>query len=251
MTSGFRVVLYIQDEPQKEYVTDGLLAYYDAENNTGTGHSFATTTWKDLSGNNNDATLSGFDGTDASGWHSNYLAFDGVDDYATGAFNSNGDITVEFIAKKNDNNNATMFMMNNWSANIVKPSLQLYTNGSMKFYRMSVPANTTQPYDEIGWQKIGYISNNTKPMCVYTVTKGNNIINIFNNGQHFSNYTDSSFVNRYDMNNTSFTIGKWHHYDGYYSTQNVYAMRVYNRALTEDEIRQNYEIDKVRFNIQE
>ena len=31
----------------------------------------------------------------------------------------------------------------------------------------------------------------------------------------------------------------------------IYDAQIYNRALTEDEIRQNYEIDKVRFNIQE
>ena len=36
------------------YVTDGLILYYDAVNNTGNGHSNTETTWKDLSGNGND-----------------------------------------------------------------------------------------------------------------------------------------------------------------------------------------------------
>ena len=45
----------------------------------------------------------------------------------------------------------------------------------------------------------------------------------------------------------SFTPNSW----SQGAKMEVYAVRVYNRALTEEEIRQNYEIDKVRFNIQE
>ncbi|MBO4292940.1 MAG: hypothetical protein J5881_00915 [Clostridia bacterium] len=244
---GFRVVLYIQDEPQKEYVTDGLLAYYDAENNTGTGHSFATTTWKDLSGNNNDATLSGFDGTDASGWHSNYLAFDGQNDYVTGAFNSNGDITVEFIAKNKNTTNATMFMLNKWDT--TQTSYQLWGGSHVRTPRLLVPRTSTETYVELSGGQLGYSGTNN--ITSYIISKNQNSINTYNNGKVLGQYNNLSFIQRFNFNNTNFTIGRWHTSNAYYSNQNVYAMRIYNRALTEDEIRQNYEIDKVRFNIQE
>ena len=47
-----------------------------------------------------------------------------------------------------------------------------------------------------------------------------------------------------------FTIGKWHDQNLYYSKQNVNAFRIYNRALTEEEVKQNYQTDKVRFGIE-
>ena len=34
-----------------------------------------------------------------------------------------------------------------------------------------------------------------------------------------------------------------------YSDMNVYSAKIYNRALTEEEIKQNYKIDKKRFGI--
>lgn len=250
-------VLYVTSEANEvskmgdEIIKDGLLVWYDGENNTGNGHSSTTTVWKDLSGNGNDATLYGFDGTDESGWHSNYLAFDGQNDYVTGALNTNGDITVEFIANKKDNNNATMFMFNNWRADVSKPTLQLWTNGIRKFYRMLVPKNSTSSYQEKGAAEFKYISNSTYPMCVYTITKGNNTVKTFNNGQNLSNYTESSFIERFNITDVNFTIGKWHSANGYYSNQDVYAMRVYNRALSEDEIHHNYLIDKAKYGITE
>ena len=42
------------------YETDGLIAHYDAINNTGSGHDSTATVWKDISGNGNDLTLYNF-----------------------------------------------------------------------------------------------------------------------------------------------------------------------------------------------
>ena len=35
-----------------------------------------------------------------------------------------------------------------------------------------------------------------------------------------------------------------------FTKANVYAIRMYNRALTEEELQHNYNIDKVRYNIE-
>lgn len=54
-----------------------MIAYYDAENNTGNGHSDTTTTWKDLSGNDNDGTLENVAYTDTSGWLADKIVLSG------------------------------------------------------------------------------------------------------------------------------------------------------------------------------
>lgn len=64
------------------YVQQGLLLHYDAVDNMGTGHSMETMKWKDLTGNGYDLTLVGFDATQGSGWQDECLRFDGLNDYA-------------------------------------------------------------------------------------------------------------------------------------------------------------------------
>ena len=50
------------------YITSGLVLLLNGEYNDGTSHSNSTNVWKDLSGNGNNAVLSGFDFNDESGW---------------------------------------------------------------------------------------------------------------------------------------------------------------------------------------
>ena len=44
-------------------------------------------------------------------------------------------------------------------------------------------------------------------------------------------------------------IGGWYNYNGFCAKQKVNSMRIYNRQLSEGEIKVNYEIDKVRFGL--
>lgn len=62
---------------EPEYITDGLILHYDAINNTGDGHSNTATTWKDLSGNGNDGTLSRTPGTSNFYWEENNITIEG------------------------------------------------------------------------------------------------------------------------------------------------------------------------------
>lgn len=63
------------EEP--EYIADGLVLHYDAINNTGDGHSSTATTWKDLSGNGNDGTLSASPSNTVFYWEDNNLTISG------------------------------------------------------------------------------------------------------------------------------------------------------------------------------
>ena len=64
-------------------------------------NSPATSTWKDLSGHDNDGTLSGFGYVAGSGWSGDGLEFDGVNDYVDcgnkAIFDFTGEFTLEFI----------------------------------------------------------------------------------------------------------------------------------------------------------
>lgn len=81
---------------QYGYVLEGLQLYYDGINNTGTGtHSNTATTWKDLSGNNRDGTLQNID--TATSWQEDGLKFDGIDDYVLIGEMNYENVTLEVV----------------------------------------------------------------------------------------------------------------------------------------------------------
>jgi len=70
-THYYQNELYVTED---NAIKDGLVLHYDSMNNTGSGYSSSTLTWKDLKGTN-DATL-----MNGVAWNDNRLTFDGVDD---------------------------------------------------------------------------------------------------------------------------------------------------------------------------
>ena len=87
----------------------------------------------------------------------------------------------------------------------------------------------------------------------YTVTKDTGSIKYFVNGNLQREYTKSDFINRFNISEMDFTIGKWHDSfssSSYFSNNNINSFRIYNRALTDEEVAHNYRIDKSRFGIE-
>ena len=86
------------------YVTDGLVVWYDGADNAGGGvHDGTTSTWTDLSGNNRDATLNAALGWVANGWTNNSSCYPvalgtAANTAVANALNSNS-FTVEFMAR--------------------------------------------------------------------------------------------------------------------------------------------------------
>ena len=226
------------------YVTDGLVLHYDGIKNSGTEHNSDATTWKDLSGNGNDGKLVG------GSWQDNHLTLDGTN-YVQAVKNNpvfNGidgspDMTVEVISKKTVRSYGDLiafthvpdkgrFYMDLWSAredNRAYEILYYYKDGSF----------------------LNQISYTDIPL---------NTINSISYGKQSTRYF--SYVNgmQKDSRNSNESIG-WKNNDlyigrsinddyGYFFIGEVYSVRIYNRTLTEAEIKQNYEIDKERFNIE-
>ena len=79
----------------------------------------------------------------------------------------------------------------------------------------------------------------------------NNYFNMYKNTQK-RNITK---MNQYSVNLNNFNFNPYPLYIGsrsgtqYFCKMNLASIRIYNRVLTEEEIKHNYDVDKVRFGL--
>ncbi|MBR0490631.1 MAG: hypothetical protein IJJ82_01100 [Clostridia bacterium] len=217
-----------------EYIKDGMQVWYDGINNTGSGHSNSTTTWYDLSGNNNHATIYNIATTPTadSGWHSNYLALDGVDDFA-----SKTDILV-------DGANGTIEMIAKWNSGLYLFRSDASGNRTYITGKVTTKGNPAVP--------IVFVTNNfhnlsSRVLKYYTEKETSYTMNYYNmvasgEPQIYQTTNNGNYISI-----GSFLAHKWE--QG--SKMQVFAVRVYNRGLSEAEIHHNYILDKARYGIEE
>ena len=216
-----------------EYIKDGMQVWYDGINNTGSGHSSTTTTWKDLSGNGNDAILSGFDGTATSGWNSNYLAFDGENDKVElkNVIDNKTQFTIEYITTQKRYKSWEYL----WGVTSSKFGMECNMQGHRVLYYVSGKHyNCVDLKGTLG-------KNNYNGLSIH-----NREINGYLNGEKKINVTiDNDFENSGNILSLGSIQNK------HYMMVDYYAFRIYNRALSESEIRHNYILDKARYGIEE
>lgn len=218
---------------QYAYVKDGLVLCYDGINNTGTGHSSVATTWKDLSGNNNDGTFT-LDSTVT--WNVDRLKFTNsktmvnINDNILNTINGN-QFTIQFIIDDYQYVSGTSYPTILWSSN---DNFSFYTQEDYwNIFRLKISSNSRPDYSK------QYINNNLISIK-YNLTEG--YCEILPN--HVGNYrtTINSIIN---ANNFKIT-GCQETGSGTFSIKNL---RIYNKILTDKEIKENYKIDKIRYNI--
>ena len=218
-------------------VTDGLVLCLDAANARsypGTG-----TTWTDLA-QDNDLTLNNMTAANFSNDNAGSLSFDGADEY--GQFSSL-DIT-------GGNNYTFMFVVDaattpSWNHYILDDS-----NGLSGFgIRFTVYSNLEFfAYDSSGGSaKISTRSDTLSLNTIYHLTfiiRTSYLDSYINAG---SKQTDAGIANNIKASSTNMRLGarsdasseKW---DGRF-----YSASIYNRVLTDEEIRQNYLATKERY----
>lgn len=213
------------EEPEIEYVTDGLELHYDAINNTGTGHSNTTTTWVDLSGNGNNATVTG--GT----WSDNYLSF--TSSNSSNGVKTNSAFPINFSAKTF---NIVFNLSQVKDVEALLGSRISTNNGLMLFNYNSTNALTLDTVRGGTRTNIGdrLVANTNYNL---TVTFDNGTLKLYNNGTllNTTTYTNGTLNNQL----TVFTAGARNN-----SLGMVYSVKCYNRALTAEEVMQNYNMDK-------
>ena len=233
---------------QSSYVQDGLVCWYDGIYNTVSGHDKNATVWQDLTGNNNNGTLKNINNTDDSGWTSNSLILDGIDDWVqmTQIPASEDGITVEIVAKVLDVSEGSQ---ENYICNYESGGIGI-TQNLGKIRESAYIEKYVGFYDE----------KNIKISQIYSMSTGVDKKNETMYSSINNNKQISIFGGQYSepQNNTVFVIGT--NPNGNQSDLptgekmpniEVYSIRIYNRSLTADEISKNYEEDKRRFQIED
>ena len=240
------------------YAKDGLQLYYDGMNNTRNGNNPNATAWEDLSGNENDGifynmnTEKGYYSADEKGYvflenasyieSKNKIVISGDALYTMEAVMKPFDETVPYQGR-------TPLWWGSETADDSKSATMSYNYITSKFV--------------LGFVNSAIISNDTYHILGQTVNmafrktssgeikSGDTEVGIISyNGKEIpSTYTGKTFTP--NLLDTKVQIGRSWQWNNENRTLygSIQAIRIYNRALTDEEIEMNYQIDKARFHI--
>ena len=226
-------------------VTDGLVLTLDAADTN--SYTSGSTTWRDMSGNGNNGTLTNGPTFDSANGGS--IVFDGVDDSvlmpATPSVNIRGSVTVGMFCKSNQENwNVYWSGISKYSQFILGPNVLNSSNSRMAFL---VRSNTWYP-EGYGGQIWGQ-DNLDRTQYHYYVGRYNQstgYLSLFVDGEEEVNFDIGVQTLRDDTGD--YDIGKR---DGssHFLNFTLGIAQIYNRALTDSEILQNYNTLKPRFGL--
>lgn len=208
------------------YVQEGLICHLDGINNTGYGHGTTKKSWSNLVNNSNiTATIDG----DVT-WEDKGLLLNGNKLLIT---NKNDmqlqEVTVEIIYKSNTSDSVLLYNSGmDIKLNSSKITAKIANN---EINNESEEAQS----DKSDKKNIDYVS------CQYNLHK----IKMFTDAQNFEKDVDNGSSLNLSKNIYVGGTSSLSNYNG-----NIYSVRIYNRALTDLEVQQNYNMDKQRFEIE-
>ena len=208
----------ISEIPSMDYVQDGLVLLLDGIENTRGGHSASTNVWEDLSGNNYDVTMENIQ------INNNNMYFSG-DTSIMYSLNNINAVSVEMVLELEETEQIEQYIAYFGSIDKIlawSPTENAFSLGNKK-KRYSI--------DKL--YKLSSISVQYNPDAMYLNSKELGL-NVGSEGWMYGQkypFMISGYSNGWRMK------GK------------IYSIRVYNRALTQEEINHNYQMDKKRFGI--
>jgi hypothetical protein len=221
--------------PNENIVTDGLVLYLDA----GKAESFGGdgTTWRDLSGENNNGTL-----TNGVGFTEDYggsLIFDGVDDYVSGnppyIPSQFEPLTLSaWIYNAGQSGNRGILGIVNLSSQPTGSSrmITIRSTGATYLWGNSADFNPSNFISEVNsWTYTVFTIDSEKRVTAYK----NGIFN-----------EDGIVSSLSDVAATSYDVGS-RRYFGEYFKGKIAQVSIYNKALTASEVLQNYNATKYRY----
>ena len=213
---------YVATTPTSSIITNGLILNLDASNPL--SYSGTGTTWTDLSGNGNNATL--YNGVGYSSSNGGTLTFDGINDCSSQQiipFTPSFTISIwvypisgNGIMTYGESGRAIMALDYNTSGN-----LRIYTNNYYETFNSALTLNS--------WNLISVVaseSSSTREVFVNGISKGVN---------SWSVVTQPAI----------FKLGQ-QIFSGYGNCR-IGQASIYNRALTSTEVTQNFDATKSRF----
>ena len=218
-------------------VTDGLVLCLDAANQRsypGTG-----TTWSDLAGSNNGTLNNMEDNFDPAGKGS--LTFDGTDEYinigALSSLNGTSQLSVCYWLKKAASNKDMVVGSQQSSTNGFW--LQWYSDGNVYWN----PRNGSVVNRG---HSLSYTPDWVYLCGTYDGSLGSTGLRVYKNATELSPSSTPTPPASLSSNAADlFRVGSLT--NSFYSTGSISNVSVYNRALTDDEVRQNYEATAGRF----
>lgn len=221
--------------PIADYTIDGVIAYYDAQNNTGTGHTDTTSIWKDLTGNRNDAKLNSFNFNEQSGWKEKAIQLDFEDDKILypAKISELSSMSIEIALTELIYNNINILYADrgwsSFSAHTWNEDGSIYIGGNFN----SSEKNRFTPTE------INYKLPLNKPVLLtYTYNADTKVARVYINGEKKA---EKAYVTDPEEITSFITKGQ----------AQYHRVSIYNKELTQEEITNNYEVDKERFDIKE
>jgi hypothetical protein len=241
-------------------VRDGLVLYLDAKYSYpgATGTNPDVYTWYDMSGNENNGELK--NGVSYSGTDGGSLVFDGVDDYinlgkpsslnfGTGSFSINnwffvstGNV-IKVLCSKGTAPGSGWWMAidNRYNSNLNALSFSVNSTSVNTSY---AAITTTLSYSINVWNNISAVWDST-----------NKTASLYLNGSLMSTTTTQSGgsgfggVTNTDNTNYDTIIGAYGNGTSLYFPGNIANTQIYNRALTAEEVLQNFNATRSRYGI--
>lgn len=199
--------------------------------------------WNDLSRNGNNGTLTNGPSFDSSNLGS--IVFDGVDDYVS-------------VPKQTTLVNASQFTISAWMKRAnVSSKVVIYQGANLNDDVSFELWDDGNAYFEVGngSNSYGYVANTSvnwqQLVMVFDGTQSNNSTRLkaFINSTLQSLLYVSTIPSTSGPSNSVFSIGNSQGIGGNFSTGNIASVQIYNRALSQEEILQNYEGLKSRYGL--
>lgn len=217
-----------------EYVSDGILLWLDGIRNTLDGHSSNTDKWYDLSGSNFYFPLTSSHTVNDDNVHLNNRGL-----WADTEYNATNIAYCEYVLQKDGTNTqsmvirpATNTLTTLWSHSSDSFGFN-HTTGDMP--RFPLPTDRKLSVNSFSFPLYFNLSSATEELT--KAYFNNELITTINKGSGSWTYGGNRSLFSYNTPTTYAFIGK------------VYAVRFYNRILTDEERTKNWNLDRLRFNI--
>jgi hypothetical protein len=228
-------------------VKEGLVFYLDAGSNNSYYATTSNTTWRDISGNENNGTL--INGPTFSNDAGGTIVFDGIDDYVnkTTSQSLNMSYNITILVWFKIPQNGLPYRQCLVGKHYTEYELGIYPGGYIHTYTSSGPLSCGS-YDEgmNSYKPGGDWAANTWYHVGWTLD--NRLETSYFNGALGSTYTKNNSgtcpTNGYNLN-----IGMRSSAGGLVFKGSIPIVQIYKRTLSAQEVLQNYNAQKSRFNL--
>ncbi len=226
--------------PGSESVSEGLVLHFDAGNSA--SYPGSGTTWTDLSGNGNNATL--FNGPTFSSSNGGSIVFDGINDYAT--FSTPSQITTN--ASQTWEVWCSVAKVGDWGYILHNNGLNDTIGNSFMVIGIETTTNTYfGSLNALGDRINSSVLQSQSAVRQVVVTYDGSLHRMYVDGSLVvSKAFNGSMINRDAIT----TIGGTHRRVDYRPIRgHIHSVKAYNRALSPAEVQQNFQATKGRFDV--